>query len=253
MKTTSEFREIARNALRGNWKPAVLVGLVASILGGADSGGPEFKLNISEEGANLSFKYANQTIYSTGGSLNSDIGAFLVAGAMYIAIASIVMAVVFFILGSVIEVGYAKYNLRLVSRLEASFDNLFAYFSHWQTMVAASFLRMLYTLLWTLLLIIPGIVASYSYAMIPYILAENPDLTASEAISQSKALMEGKRMDLFCLELTFIGWDLLCILTLGIGNLWLGPYKAAARAAFYQEIKSPQEEYRRQTYMNDGI
>ena len=102
-------------------------------------------------------------------------------------------------------------------------------------MIAASFLQTLYVLLWTLLLIIPGIVAGYSYAMTPYILAENPDLTASEAISRSKEMMEGNRMDLFVLELTFIGWELLCILTLGIGNLWLGPYKAAAKAAFMQE------------------
>ena len=79
MKSASEFRAIARDALQGNWKTAVLVGLVAGILGGTSSGGPTFSVDVTEEGAHLTFEYANQTIYSTGGSLNSDIGAFLAA------------------------------------------------------------------------------------------------------------------------------------------------------------------------------
>ena len=91
-------------------------------------------------------------------------------------------------------------------------------------------------LLWSLLLIIPGIIAGYSYAMTGYILAENPELTASEAIARSKEMMAGNRFRLFCLHFSFIGWEILCTLTLGIGNLWLRPYKQAAEAAFYREI-----------------
>ena len=90
--------------------------------------------------------------------------------------------------------------------------------------------------LWSLLFVIPGIVAGYSYAMTGYILAEHPELTASEAIEQSKQMMSGNRFRLFCLQFSFIGWDLLCALTLGIGNLWLRPYKQAAEAAFYREV-----------------
>ena len=88
----------------------------------------------------------------------------------------------------------------------------------------------------TLLLIIPGIMASYSYAMTGYILAEHPELTAGEAIAQSKAMMAGNRWRLFCLQFSFIGWDILCALTLGIGNLALRPYRHAAEAAFYREL-----------------
>lgn len=87
-----------------------------------------------------------------------------------------------------------------------------------------------------LLLIIPGIMASYSYAMTGYILAEHPELTASEAIAQSKDMMAGNRWRLFCLQFSFIGWDILCALTLGIGNLALRPYRHAAEAAFYREL-----------------
>ena len=95
---------------------------------------------------------------------------------------------------------------------------------------------MLYILLWTFVFIIPGIMASYSYAMTSYILAEQPELSAGEAITLSKQLMNGNRWRLFCLHLSFIGWELLCALTLGIGHLWLTPYKQAATAAFYREI-----------------
>ena len=139
MKSASEFRAIARDALQGNWKTAVLVGLVAGILGGTSSGGPTFSVDVTEEGAHLTFEYASQTLYSTGGSLNSDIGAFLAAGATYIIAAAVVIAIAWFCLGSIISIGYTKFNLLLVEKRPASFDSLFAYFDYWKTMIAASF------------------------------------------------------------------------------------------------------------------
>lgn len=108
--------------------------------------------------------------------------------------------------------------------------------AYWKTAAVAKLLQSVYVLLWSLLLIIPGIIATYSYAMTEFILAEHPDLTASEAIAQSKEMMSGNRWRLFCLHFSFIGWDILSSLTLGIGNLWLRPYKQAANAAFYREI-----------------
>ena len=236
MKYAADFRRIAREALSGKWMIAVLVGLVAMLLGGASSGGPEVKLNIDASGANASFEFAGQTIFSTGGGLDSEIGAFLVGSAIYITIAAIVMAVVYFVLGSIISVGYARFILDLVDRGEPGFETLFGYFSYWKTTAIARLLQSVYILLWSLLFIIPGIIATYSYAMTEFILAENPDLTASEAIARSKEMMSGNRWRLFCLHFSFIGWDILSSLTLGIGNLWLRPYKQAANAAFYREI-----------------
>lgn len=107
---------------------------------------------------------------------------------------------------------------------------------YWKTAAVAKLLQSVCVLLWSLLLIIPGIIATYSYAMTEFILSEHPDLTASEAIAQSKEMMSGNRWRLFCLHFSFIGWDILSSLTLGIGNLWLRPYKQAANAAFYREI-----------------
>jgi len=236
MKCAADFRYIAREVLRGKWMVAVIAGLVAFMLGGLGSEGPEVKLNIDMSGANVNFEIAGQTILSSNGALNDRLGMILAGSAIYIALIAIVMAVVYFVLGSVVEVGYDRFNLALVDRSEAKIDMLFTYFHNWKTTAAAKFLQSFYILLWSLLFIIPGIIATYSYAMTGFILAEHPELTASEAIARSKEIMSGNRFRLFCLQLSFIGWSILCTLTLGIGNLWLRPYKQAARAAFYREI-----------------
>ena len=237
MKVAEDFRYIAREALRGKWGIAVIAGLIASLLGALGSDGPEVKLNVDmSEGANVSFEYAGQTILSTSGGINDQLSALLIGSAIYIAIAAILLAAVYFVLGSVIETGYARFNMELVDRTEAKIESLFTYFYNWKTTAATRFLKTLYTFLWSLLFIIPGIIASYSYAMTGYILAEHPELTASEAIARSKEMMSGNRFRLFCLHLSFIGWAILCAFTMGIGNLWLNPYRQASVAAFYREV-----------------
>lgn len=99
-------------------------------------------------------------------------------------------------------------------------------------------LTLIYTLLWMLLLIIPGIVKAYSYSMTYYVLEDNPEFSGDKAIEESMRLMQGHKMELFWLHLTFIGWALLCVLTLGIGTLWLVPYMNTAQAAFYENLKA---------------
>ena len=237
MKVAEDFRYIAREALRGKWGIAVIAGLIASLLGALGSDGPEVKLNVDmSEGANVSFEYAGQTILSTSSGINDQLSAVLIGSAIYIAIAAILLAAVYFVLGSVIEAGYARFNMDLVDRTEAKIETLFTYFYNWKTTAATRFLKTLYCFLWSLLFIIPGIIASYSYAMTGYILAEHPELTASEAIARSKEMMSGNRFRLFCLHLSFIGWAILCAFTMGIGNLWLKPYRQASVAAFYREV-----------------
>ena len=83
---------------------------------------------------------------------------------------------------------------------------------------------------------IPGIIAAYRYSMATYIMAENPDMKAMEAIEASKQMMSGNKFRLFCLDLSFIGWDILGMITLGIGMLFVRPYQQAAKAAFYREV-----------------
>ncbi|RAP73438.1 DUF975 family protein [Paenibacillus montanisoli] len=97
-----------------------------------------------------------------------------------------------------------------------------------------------FTLLWTLLFVIPGIIAAFRYSQSYYILRDNPGLTPMEAINRSKAMMAGYKWKLFMLYLSFIGWALLCILTLGIGFLWLGPYYSTAAGHFYEQLRGQQ-------------
>ena len=238
MKIAEDFRRIARNALTNKWLIAVAVGLVASILGGIAGSGPEFKVNIDGSNLSMNFNLDGQTIYQLGtnGGVNSGIGAVIAGGLGFIMIAALFMAVVYFVLGSIVGVGYSKFNLNLVDKKNAAFETLFEYFSHWKTTTVARLLRALYVFLWSLLFVIPGIVASLSYAMTDYILAENTELTATEAIEQSKAMMMGNRFRFFCLQFSFIGWDILATLAFGIAHLWLTPYKQAAYAAFYREV-----------------
>lgn len=233
MKFAEDFRRIAREALNGKWAISVAVGLVAFILGGTGSSGPEINFNIDLGTSNaLTYNFALPDSNFFVSRLWMILSGFL----LLVLIIALALGVVYFILSSFVGVGYARFNLNLIDRKDAGFNDLFAYFSYWKTTAVSSLLRTLYVFLWSLLFIIPGIVAGYSYAMTDYILAENPDMTASEAITKSKEMMIGNRGRLFCLQLSFIGWDILAMLTLGIGNLWLTPYKHAATAAFYREV-----------------
>lgn len=239
MKFASDFRRIAREALKGRWGVAVVTGALAMLLGGIDFGGPELNIELDSGHFSAGLNIAGQTVISTDG-WNPALSGFLVGGMAWLTVLTLAAGVAFFILGSVIKIGYARFNLDLVDRQEElQKAKLFAYFPQWTTAVAANILQTVYILLWSLLFVIPGIVASYSYAMTGYILAEHPELTASEAIERSKQLMQGNRWRLFCLQLSFIGWGILCAFTFGLGTLLLTPYSQAAKAAFYREITQP--------------
>lgn len=106
--------------------------------------------------------------------------------------------------------------------------------------VLGMFLMDLFVFLWTLLLIIPGIIKSLAYAMTPFILAENPEIAAYDAIKLSEKMMMGHKWDLFVLCLSFIGWFILACLTFGIGFLWLTPYVQLSLCEFYEDLKAEQ-------------
>lgn len=233
MNFAADFRRMAREALSGKWLIAVVAGLAAMLLGaGSDEMSLKLNFDIPSFRANVSF--AGQKIFSIGE--DSAMGAWIFGGLGFVFAAVIVTAIVYFALGSFISVGYAKFNLNLTDKKQAVFENLFEYFSFWKTTFSARLLKTVYVFLWSILFIIPGVVASYSYSMTDFILAENPNLTASEAIEMSKKMMYGNRWRLFCLHFSFIGWEILVPFTLGIGALWLTPYKQAANAAFYREL-----------------
>lgn len=117
-------------------------------------------------------------------------------------------------------------------------ENEFAIFNDYPRILGTTLLQFVYIFLWSLLLLIPGLIKMYSYAMTYYILHDNPEIRAEEAICRSMKMMDGHKWQLFCLHLSFIGWLLLSILTLGIGTLWITPYIENSTAAFYEDLKN---------------
>lgn len=224
--TSSELRAIARRNLEGTWGISVGVALVAAILGGLIVG----------TGSNINFNFNEDTVRNLP-------PIFWTVLLPLVSLAGL-LGIVSFILGGTVELGYAKFLLKQYDRKELQFSDLFSQFERFGTGFAQQFLRVLFTTLWMLLFIIPGIVKGLSYAMTPFILEEHPEMTASEAIKASIRLMDGHKMDLFILGLTFIGWQILACLTMGIGFLFLNPYMNAAYAAFYRSISTGRQEAR---------
>ncbi len=132
--------------------------------------------------------------------------------------------------------GLSVYFLTVSRGEEAGLPVLFMGYKDFVRIFFTYFLQSIYIFLWTLLLIIPGIVKSLSYAMTPYVLRDNPEMKYDAAITESMRLMDGHKMKLFLLILSFIGWALLCLLTFGIGYLLLVPYMQTSVASFYDDL-----------------
>ncbi len=130
-------------------------------------------------------------------------------------------------------------NLRTGKELEVK--SIFDGFNDYTRVLGTYLLVYIYTILWTLLLIIPGIIKSLSYSMVPFVLKDNPELSFNAAIERSMAMMEGHKWEYFCLILTFIGWFLLLIITAGIASLWVTPYMSATFANYYEAVKAEYE------------
>ena len=221
MKRASDFRYAARKALSGKWGIAVLAGFIASLLGGVASSGGGSGFDFSEEETT---------------PMDPETAKILLSIMSVVFVVAFVTALVYLFIGSVVKLGYSRFNLNLIDGEEVKISQVVSYFPHWTNAVCTNLLTSLYIILWSLLFFIPGIIAIYSYAMTPYILAENPTMRAREAIRLSKEMMRGNKWRLFCLEMSFIGWAFLCVFTLGIGSLWLVPYQHASFADFYREI-----------------
>ena len=126
---------------------------------------------------------------------------------------------------------------KLIKGEKAEIANVFDGFKNFVNSFLLYILISIFTFLWSLLFVIPGIVMSYAYSMSYYILKDNPELSANEARKKSIEMMRGNKWRLFCLDFSFIGWSLLSILTFGILMLWVTPVMQASHAAFYESLK----------------
>ncbi|MFE4893399.1 DUF975 family protein [Peribacillus butanolivorans] len=137
------------------------------------------------------------------------------------------------------------FYLNIVRKGNPDIPEVFAIYKEGKTsfkIIGASILQGIFIFLWSLLFIIPGIIKSLSYSQLFFLLKDHPQLTVLEAFSESKKRMKGLKWKYFLMHLSFIGWGILCIFTLGIGLLWLVPYAGTTMAAFYNELIVPQDD-----------
>lgn len=228
MLYAEDFRRIAREALNGRWALAVGTGFVAALLGAGSVGGSSGRHNSGSGGHNEG--------YGIGDLLSTDLGrAVFIA---FVGTASVVLlwGLITFIIGGVIELGYCRFNKNLIIDNHPQFSDLFSQFNMFGKALGLRIVTSIFIFLWSLLFVIPGIIAAYRYSMAFYIMNDNPSIDIMEAIEQSKAMMQGNKGRLFCLHISFIGWAFLSVLTCGIGFFWLAPYINASVAAFYLEV-----------------
>ena len=139
-----------------------------------------------------------------------------------------------------LEVGCSRFFRKNIAG-PAEFKAIGEGFGDYGHVFGTLFLRDLFLWLWSLLFVIPGIIKSYSYRMVPYILAEHPELSANEVITRSRKMMNGNKWQAFKLDLSFIGWILLGTVTLGIVQVfWTSPYMESAQAALYLKLRDEQ-------------
>lgn len=238
----SDFKKWAREALRGRWGTAILVCLTAMLL----TGGVNLVSNI----------FAEET----------PVG-MVEAGATMITI-TIVSLIVALVIGGAVTLGQTHYFINLVAHRPSGYKDVFSRFGIWHKGIWMSIVIGVRVALWALLGVlpatllcgawlmghtpeyqgmmimagfiglssIPGVIASYRYAMTCYVLAEFPELSVKDAIKESKRLMDGNKWRMYSMHWSFLGWYILSAVTMGIANLWLLPYRCAADAAFYMDV-----------------
>ena len=213
MKTNQDYKNAALAALKGNWAQAVLATIIYIAVAGS---------------VGLLGEVADSQLFPKGVIL-------LMTGSTLLVSLIILLP---------LEVGfYNTYKELLRNGDGAVAGNMVKLaIATYAKNVLGMFLVSLYTFLWMLLFIIPGLIKSFSYAMTPFILVDNPELSANQAIDLSRAMMKGRKFDLFWLVLSFIGWILLGILTFGVGLLWVIPYMYTSMASFYEDVKADYEQ-----------
>lgn len=269
MWTRAELKSKAKFSFKRNYWKSVLISLILALLVGGGSSGSSISSAVSNNligssDSSVTDDYSNDdsSLYDGNdfyddtydGNVEDDIDdlksmADNTAGMMAIGIFLMVFIIVFVVLMAVVilldvfifnplEVGCKKYYLRNLNELAQVGNIGYAFDNNYKNITKTMFFRDLFTVLWTLLFIIPGIVKSYEYQMIPYLLADNPQMTKEQAFEESKRMMQGQKWKAFVLDLSFIGWNILSALTLGIlGIFYVQPYMDATHAALYEALR----------------
>lgn len=223
MMNSKELRAKGWNALKGKYWTAFAVSLVTALVLGLSGNLLQSIYEMSNYSMTMDSNMVNVAV---------NLGINLASAATIISMLTII-----FVEGPV-KLGETRFYV-LNTQGAPEFKEVLAAFNKedYMNVVLVQMIKSLKLFGWSLLFLIPGIVKSYEYAAIPYILAENPQTSLNDAFAQSKAMMDGNKFRLFKLHLSFIGWLLLAILTMGIGYFFLRPYMKAAEAEFMAQLK----------------
>ena len=222
MKVSSDFRSIARDKLGNKWTKApwstfAIAALIVILITGAISGLANVfgydQITDLGDGITVVTRYSNPFIDMAGTLLVTEILNF-----------SLMFMGLKIVDGKGIEVGDTFYGYKKFGRA-----------------FLCQLLVSIFVFLWALLFIIPGIIHAFAYAMTPYIVMEDDNISITDAMKKSKEMMKGNKWRLFCLIFSFIGWILLGIITFGIVLVWIEPYMQVAMAAFYRELVPAKE------------
>lgn len=224
MWNRKDLKEQAKVAVKRNYWKTVLVGILATCLmtGSTTAGGHE----------------VSDTADSLAALGQMDIG--LLIGSV-IGVLALILLVTFFLEGLVfgpLQIGISKFKLEALKGEGKLITLSYAYHNNYKNNAITMFKRTLFIDLWSFLFVIPGIVKYYEYRMIPYLLAEYPGMDSREAFAKSKEMMMGNKWNTFVLDLSFLPWDILATVTLGIvGVFYVTPYRQMTDAALYEELK----------------
>ena len=229
MSNSKELRKRAWESLKGKYWMAFAVILVTGLIGSVGSAFMSFGQNLSEVLGMVDPAEMDSTM---------ALGALVLNGVVIIS--AIIGGLYSIFVTDALTVGTCNYFIKNTDS-KPSFKDIFSGFKvKYGRNIGTLLLAGIKLVLWTLLFIIPGIIKSYEYSIIPYILADDSEISSKDAFKKSKQMMKGNKWRLFKLNFSFIGWAVLCVLTLGIGTLFLIPYISAANAEFYVELKNNQ-------------
>jgi uncharacterized membrane protein len=216
---SKELRAKARESLKGNWGVAVLASIIATVFGATGS-------SISNGNTDdIDFSALSQLAPSEVLTTLAVFGAFIIFG-----------LIVSLVISAIVSIGYAQFNIDLIDGVKPNIGTLFSKSKQVTTAIVSNLLVFVHVAIGTILFIVPGIIAALNFSMVNYIIAENPGITAREALKKSKEMMQGNKIRFLCLGLSFFGWAIITALTLGIAGIWVAPYMQASFAAFYREV-----------------
>jgi uncharacterized membrane protein len=228
-----ELRAYARQQLNGVWGAMALTFFIYSLFYL-----PYFFFAILDSIMDSMNKYDFLSIYFY--MIMDSISIDITDIALLITLINFILSIAVGIVAGPFALGFAGYFLKRVRGEEIDIKNIFDGFSRFSRAFWCNFITQLLTSLWLLLFIIPGIVKALGYSMAYYIMYDNPEIKALEAINRSQIMMKGYKFKLFLLYLSFIGWILLASLSFGIGFYWLYPYIYLSMANFYENLKRNQ-------------